>query len=61
MSKEEVTNKGLDDDVSGSLKLLDKDGKSHDIDRKNAFISTLIKTGLDTGNDLYTFVHCLST
>jgi len=35
-------------DSSGSLKLTSKDGKSFDVDRKNAFISTLVKTGLDT-------------
>ncbi len=39
----------LDDgDSSGSLKLQSKDGKAFDVDRKNAFISTLVKTGLDT-------------
>lgn len=35
-------------DSSGALKLQSKDGKSFDVDRKNAFISTLVKTGLDT-------------
>jgi S-phase kinase-associated protein 1 len=36
------------DDVTGSLKVVSKDKKEYDIDRKNAFISTLIKTSLDT-------------
>jgi hypothetical protein len=42
----------LDDgDSFGSLKLTSKDGKSFDVDRKCAFISTLVKTGLDTGTE----------
>jgi len=36
------------DDVTGTLKVVSKDKKEYDIDRKNAFISTLIKTSLDT-------------
>jgi hypothetical protein len=33
------------------LILTSKDGKSFKVDRKNAFISTLVKTGLDTGKE----------
>jgi len=36
------------DDVTGSLKVVSKDKKEYDVERKNAFISTLIKTSLDT-------------
>jgi len=36
------------DDVTGSLKIVSKDKKEYDVERKNAFISTLIKTSLDT-------------
>jgi hypothetical protein len=36
------------DDVTGSLKVVSKDKKEYDIERKHAFISTLIKTSLDT-------------
>jgi len=36
------------DDVTGTLKLISKDKKEYDIDRKNAFVSTLVKTSLDT-------------
>jgi len=36
------------DEVTGTLKIVSKDKKEYDIDRKNAFISTLIKTSLDT-------------
>jgi len=41
--------KGLDDDASGSkqLKLNSKDGKAFPVERKHAFISNLIKTGLE--------------
>jgi len=41
--------KGLDDDSSSSkqLKLNSKDGKSYPVERKHAFISNLIKTGLE--------------
>jgi S-phase kinase-associated protein 1 len=36
------------DDVTGTLKLVSKDKKEYDIERKHAFISTLVKTSLDT-------------
>jgi len=36
------------DEVTGTLKLVSKDKKEYDIDRKNAFVSTLVKTSLDT-------------
>jgi len=36
------------DDVTGSLKVVSKDKKEFDVERKHAFISTLIKTSLDT-------------
>jgi len=36
------------DDVAGTLKITSKDKKEYDVDKKNAFISTLIKTSLDT-------------
>jgi len=36
------------DDVSGSLKIVSKDKKEYDVDKKFAFVSTLIKTSLDT-------------
>jgi len=36
------------DEVTGSLKLASKDKKEFDVERKNALISTLIKTSLDT-------------
>jgi len=36
------------DEVTGTLKLVSKDKKEFDVDRKNALISTLIKTSLDT-------------
>jgi S-phase kinase-associated protein 1 len=41
--------KGLDDDAGASkqLKLNSKDGKGFPVDRKHAFISNLIKTGLE--------------
>jgi len=41
--------KGLDDDAGGSkqLKLNSKDGKAFPVERKHAFISNLIKTGLE--------------
>jgi len=40
---------GLDDDVpAGTLKIVSKDKKEYDVERKNAVISTLIKTALDT-------------
>jgi len=43
----------LDDgDSSGFLKLTSKEGKTFEVERKNAFISTLVKTGLDTGTRL---------
>jgi S-phase kinase-associated protein 1 len=44
-----ATVKGLDDDASGSkqLKLNSKDGKAFPVERKHAFISNLIKTGLE--------------
>jgi len=36
------------DDVTGTLKLVSKDKKEYDIERKHAFVSTLVKTSLDT-------------
>ena len=40
---------GLDlDQVTGSLKIVSKDKKEYEVERKNLFISTLIKTTLDT-------------
>jgi len=36
------------DDVTGGLKIVSKDKKEFDIEKKHAFISTLIKTSLDT-------------
>lgn len=36
------------DDVTGTLKIVSKDKKEYDVERKHAFISTLIKTSLDT-------------
>jgi len=36
------------DDVTGTLKLVSKDKKEFDIERKHAFVSTLVKTSLDT-------------
>jgi S-phase kinase-associated protein 1 len=36
------------DDVTGTLKLVSKDKKEFEIERKNAFVSTLVKTSLDT-------------
>lgn len=48
-----------DGDSSGSIKLQSKDGKSFDVDRKNAFISTLVKTGLDTGILYYILFYFL--
>jgi hypothetical protein len=45
-------NLSLDDsDVSsGSIKLVSKDGREFSLDKKNAFISNLVKTSLDTDN-----------
>jgi S-phase kinase-associated protein 1 len=36
------------DDVTGNIKLTSKDKKEFDIEKKHAFVSTLIKTTLDT-------------
>jgi S-phase kinase-associated protein 1 len=36
------------DDVTGTLKLVSKDKKDYEIERKHAFVSTLVKTSLDT-------------
>jgi hypothetical protein len=36
------------DEVTGTLKLTSKDKKEYEIERKNTFISVLIKTSLDT-------------
>jgi len=43
----EVVGLGLDE-VTGTLKLISKDKKEFEVERKNAFISTLVKTSLDT-------------
>jgi len=45
--EEPVVGLGLDD-AGGPLKLTSKDKKEFEIDRKLAFISTLVKTSLDT-------------
>jgi hypothetical protein len=36
------------DEVTGTLKLVSKDKKEFEVERKNAFVSTLVKTSLDT-------------
>jgi S-phase kinase-associated protein 1 len=36
------------DDVTGTLKLVSKDKKEFDVERKYSFVSTLVKTSLDT-------------
>jgi S-phase kinase-associated protein 1 len=36
------------DDVTGTLKLVSKDKKEFEVERKHAFVSTLVKTSLDT-------------
>jgi len=36
------------DEITGTLKLVSKDKKEFDIERKYAFVSTLVKTSLDT-------------
>ena len=36
------------DDVTGTLKLISKDKKEFEVERKHAFVSTLVKTSLDT-------------
>jgi len=45
--KDEVGGLSLDD-VTGTLKLVSKDKKEFDVERKHAFVSTLVKTSLDT-------------
>jgi len=45
-SKEEVL--GLDSDVSGTIKLVSKEGTTFETERKFAFISVLVKTSLET-------------
>jgi S-phase kinase-associated protein 1 len=36
------------DEVTGTLKLVSKDKKEFEVERKHAFVSTLVKTSLDT-------------
>ncbi len=38
------------DDETGSIKLQSKDGKDYHVEKKYAYVSTLVKTSLDTGN-----------
>jgi len=45
--KDEVGGLSLDD-VTGTLKLVSKDKKEFDVERKHAFVSTLVKTSLET-------------
>ena len=37
------------DDEGGLIKLISKDGKEFSIEKKYAFVSTLVKTSLETG------------
>ena len=39
------------DEVTGTLKMVSKDKKEFEIERKNAFVSTLVKTSLETGDE----------
>jgi len=45
--KEEVGSLSLDEEEGGSLRLKSKDEKTFEVERKNAFISTLVKTSLE--------------
>lgn len=38
---------GLDDTASGAIKLISKDGQTYEVDKKDAFISKLVKTSLE--------------